>query len=118
MTCKCTTQLCLACLNKLLDEHKKIKIEPADGLEKLKTAIRSIWPLKVDQDRVLDKIYDFYLDSKIMSKSGTWLLLGRVPKTVLVPGTEPSVWLHDNRVKIEVARHASFLKSHDMPYYL
>jgi hypothetical protein len=118
MTCKCTTQLCAACLDKLLEQHRKVKIEPADGLTKLKAAIKEIWPKKDDQEEVLAKIYDFYIDGRVDSKSGTWLLLGKHPKSVLVEGTEPTVWLFNNEIRIEHANHAKFLKDHDMPYVL
>jgi hypothetical protein len=116
MTCKCTTQLCAACLDKLLEEHRKVRVEPASGLDKLKIDLAGIWTRKEQQEEILAAICDFYCDA--MRSKKAWFFLGFHPKPTLMDNTEPSIWLHDNQIKIEAHSHGKFLKSHDMPFYI
>jgi hypothetical protein len=114
--CKCTAEaLCTACKLQMLDEIHPLSKPTSKGWEKIKEQVKSLFPIRAQRDAILTKICDHYL-SNCESKSGTWLMLGKIPREVLLPGTCPEAWLYKNEVTIQVANYRKFLAQHKMPY--
>jgi hypothetical protein len=117
-TCKATS-MCASCLEEMMAHHKKIHVHPANGWEELKEEISYFFDTKMQQEDVLLKIADFYVDPSVTSKSKTWLYLGRTSiHKSLTPEVRPTLWLYENKIHIETCNHLRFLQSHKMPFYL